>query len=277
MLEPPTFGRPSPASATPAKLRASATSADAAYRADGGDGALIVRAASVAGVRHRLAGGAGEDAYAWRAGGEWVVAAVADGVSATDGAKVAAAAAVDAASAAGAERLERAKQLGKGAAAACRAGVGAADRAVRDATASGPAGATTLVVAVVTGQGEWRLARVGDSSAFLLSSGVWVEVFSVAGNGGLANTATAALPADTPATEESGGHLEAGEGLFLVTDGLAGPLRDGPETVAPAFASALAVPLAPLGLAVLADFSRQGCHDDRTVVGIWRPPASEVP
>jgi serine/threonine protein phosphatase PrpC len=249
------------------------TSAAAAYRADGGDGPLVVRAASVAGVRHRLAGGAGEDAYAWRAGEGWVFAAVADGVSATEGAALASASAVDAASAAGADVLTRAEELAKGAAAACRAAVGAADRAVRDATRSGPAGATTLVVAAVTGEGDWSLLRVGDSTAFVLvGSGAWTEAFPATGDGGgVADTATAALPADEAATEQANGHLEAGEALFLVTDGVAGPLRDGPETVVPAFAAALAAPPPPLDLALLADFSRQGCHDDRTVVGIWRP------
>jgi hypothetical protein len=64
---PPVFGRPSGASSQPARLRPSAEAHSAAYRADGGDGGgWSVRAASVAGVRHRLVGLAPEDSYAWR-------------------------------------------------------------------------------------------------------------------------------------------------------------------------------------------------------------------
>jgi hypothetical protein len=61
--------------------------------------------------------------------------------------------------------------------------------------------------------------------------------------------------------------------LVLVTDGIADPWRDGPSTVAPALASTLAAHPTAIDLAVLADFSRHGCHDDRTIVALWMRPA----
>lgn len=64
--------------------------------------------------------------------------------------------------------------------------------------------------------------------------------------------------------------LSSGDALVLVTDGVADPLRDGPETVAPALAGALGQPPGALSLIGLVDFSRQGCHDDRTLLGVWR-------
>jgi hypothetical protein len=58
----------------------------------------------------------------------------------------------------------------------------------------------------------------------------------------------------------------------LATDGIADPWRDGPATVAPVLAAALAHPPPALELAQLSDFSRQGCHDDRTMLGVWLLP-----
>ena len=100
----------------------------------------------------------------------------------------------------------------------------------------------------------------------------WRELFAAPDDDAIA-TATAALPADEPEPELAPGRdLAAGDVLVLVTDGVADPWRDGPTTVAPALAGA---PWPggpdPLELAQLADFSRQGCHDDRTMS--WCAPA----
>ena len=85
-----------------------------------------------------------------------------------------------------------------------------------------------------------------------------------------------ALPAPAPMIERVTARLDGDDVLVLVTDGMANPVRDGPETVAPALAAALADPPGAIDLAALLDFSRQGCHDDRTLVGVWRsrPPTS---
>jgi serine/threonine protein phosphatase PrpC len=63
--------------------------------------------------------------------------------------------------------------------------------------------------------------------------------------------------------------LEPDDVLVLASDGIADPWRDGPATVAPAFTELVASRPSPLALARLADFSRHGCHDDRTIVLLW--------
>jgi serine/threonine protein phosphatase PrpC len=306
-VRPPILGRPSPASLRAGGLRPAADASSAAYRADGGDGVgWSVRAASVAGARHRLGGHGPEDAYAWRilepgdgaepppgppTGGRekpgvaTVILAVADGVGSVDGAAAASHAAVVAACDALARTLTtptRARDA-PGTPGASDGGpggrgdgmwvaaFGAADAAVRAA-----GGATTLLVAVVDGDRRATVARLGDSVAFLLDDGAWTELGPAEGDGDDSlSTATPALPfgaGAAPAIEVIDVDLGSDGALMLMTDGVANPLRDGPTSVAPALAEALAEPPSPLALALLADFSRQGCHDDRTVLGLWPRP-----
>jgi serine/threonine protein phosphatase PrpC len=299
---PPVFGRPSGASSQPARLRPSAEAHSAAYRADGGDGGgWSVRAASVAGVRHRLVGLAPEDSYAWRivapvlleAPGDGpgapratMILAVADGVGSVEGSAAASAAAVDAAcrALAGPEDTVSKREVQIDGESSSRAGMrpGRHDDDWRDAFAAADAavgavgGATTLVLAVIGPDGEGAVARLGDSTAMVLSDCGWRELWPVDGpDDGSVPVATAALPVaagTVPAIEVAPVILVAGEVLVLLTDGIANPLRDGPTTVAPALAEALQAPPTPLGLAVMADFSRQGCFDDRTIVGLWAGP-----
>ncbi len=312
---PPALGRPSPAASRPARLRPGGDSSRPCHSADGGDdGPWALRAASVAGVRHRVTGREVEDAYAWQLAGSAVVVAVADGVGSVPGSGGAARRAVSAACAAAAATLfaaprsaagtlepagldrggkdagqgpqadrrepgdrepgDREAHLrgplepdGGGGAAACRDALAAAGEAV----AAGP-GATTLAVVVVDEGGACSLARVGDSSAFVLAGGTWRELFDEGPDDGVASSATAALPVGASRVEQSEVVLGPGEALVVVTDGVGDPLRDGPTTVAPALAGALATPPSPLGLAWAIDFSRQGCHDDRTLVALWRLP-----
>jgi serine/threonine protein phosphatase PrpC len=145
--------------------------------------------------------------------------------------------------------------------------------AAADVAVAAAGGATTLVVAVVGGDRRGAVARVGDSTALVLDGDGWGEIWSTGGpEDGPLSTATAALPSrdgPPPAFEVAAVALDAGAALVLVTDGIADPLRDGPTTVAPALAEALMAAPSPLGLALMADFSRQGCFDDRTVVGLW--------
>jgi serine/threonine protein phosphatase PrpC len=253
------LGRPSPAAATAAVLRARATAPYAAYRADGGDGEwCAVRVASVSGVRHRLAGRPVQDSFAWAAEGDRLAVAVADGLggvpdSDTTAARAALAAVEGALSATGA------------ATGWMLAAIGAANHAARGG------GATTLVVAVLERSGEISLARIGDSSAFLVGAhdGASHELFAPP-EADTIGASTAALPADAAQPEATTVTLDDQHVLVLVTDGIADPWRDGPTTVAPVLASALAQPPTPLELIQLADFSRQGCHDDRTLLAVWR-------
>ena len=255
-------------------------------------------------MRHRLAGVPADDAYGWAVGPDGLVLVVADGVGSVVGSGEAARTAVRVASVAGVEALgcsatvSGAPELATvgpdgapdpgaadpGAAdpgatdpgatdldaadldAAVRRAIVAAGEALRD----GP-GATTLVVAAVALDGRGRVARVGDSTALVLGAGEWRELFSEADpDGGSMSTLTGALPAARPEVELADLLIGPGEALVLVTDGIGDPLRDGPGTVAPALGAALASAPTPLGLAWVVDFSRQGCHDDRTVLALWK-------
>lgn len=281
----PAWGEPSNAREVPVPLRASARAADAAYRADGGVATdFMVMAASVTGVSHRLAGRRGEDVYAWAQPGAGRLAlVVADGVSSAgrggEGADLAAGAAVDFLLRPG-ERWGEMECVGAIAA--------ASEQLARTGGSAAAELATTLVVAVLScgggGGASAVMARVGDSTAFSLSAGSgWREVFSSEGNGELRTTATEVLPfADAPSASAGGPgagvevasvELAEGTALVLVTDGVANPLRDGPNTVAPALASVLASgargDLSPLALAHATDFSRRGALDDRTLLVAW--------
>ena len=140
-------------------------------------------------------------------------------------------------------------------------------RAANRAAAGG--GATTLVLAVLDRSGRVSLGRVGDSSAFLIGPGaVWSELFAPPEDDSV-GTETAALPSQEPDPEVACAMVGPGDVLVLATDGVADPWRDGPETVAPSLAEAIAGRPRALELARLADFSRQGCHDDRTIIVVW--------
>lgn len=262
------WGRPSPASRSPWRLRSRAAAASASIRADGGDAAgLAIRAASLSGARHRLSGAGPDDAYAWAVTAAGVAVAVADGVGSREGSDAAAAAAVLAAVDALADPTG--SDAPAGPEDDLRAAVRAAAQAVRVA-----GGATTLVVAVVAPDGHAVVARVGDSGAWVLTGGAWREVWPAGGDAGSITTATDALPSEPTALDVAGVLLGAGDALVLVTDGVADPLRDGPTTVAPGLAAALASPPGPLELARVLDFSRQGCHDDRTLLAVWWEPGA---
>jgi serine/threonine protein phosphatase PrpC len=238
---------------------------------DGGDCEWCrVRAASLAGVRHRLAGQAGQDSFAWALEGSRLAVAVCDGLGSIEGSAEAAERTARAAAAAAAHEGPAAKVIAS------------AVEAANDAAAKG--GATTLVLAVIDDDGGVELVRVGDSSAIVVDpDGTWSEAF--AGGDGDASgermhTETAALPAEEPAAERATLSLHDGRVLALLTDGVADPWRDGPTTVAAQLSTVLASDPSPMELARWVGFSRQGCHDDRTVVAVWlssRPEGSPEP
>jgi serine/threonine protein phosphatase PrpC len=253
---PPVLGRGSPAAATEPQLRAEGEAANAAYRLDGGSTAwATMRAVSVAGVRHRLAGEAGQDSFSWRMHGDTIVVAIADGLGAVPG------------SAAAANRAVAAAVAGAPGDASVQADLMDRVDAANDASTGG--GATTLVVAAVGEDGVAAVARVGDSTAFLVSPDEWIELFGGEGDDEGIGTETEALPSDEVSAQLANADLSSGGILVLVTDGVANPWRDGPNTVAPALCESLNARPSPLELARVVDFSRQGCHDDRTLVAIW--------
>ena len=251
------FGRHSPAAAAEPVLRPAGDASTAAYRVEGGSTTwCALRAASVTGVRHRLAAQEGEDSFAWAHSHHRLVAAVADGLGSLAGSAGAASRAADAAVVAAVDEPGSLSD-------ALRAGL----RAANEAAEGG--GATTLVLVAVGEDGTSELVRVGDSTAFLVTGdGAEVtELFPTADDESV-GTETAAMPSPEPEGETA--TVALGDGvLVLATDGVADPLRDGPATVAPALAAAVAGHPGALDLARLADFSRQGCHDDRALVVLW--------
>jgi serine/threonine protein phosphatase PrpC len=252
----PVFGRPSPASDLPWVLMPR-TAAMAGIRADSADTDWCsLRVASVVGVHHRVASRSVEDSWAWDGDGERVVLAVSDGLgSYGNSAPVAA----EAAATAVAEVARGADLL-------------AAVAAVNEAVSGYESGKATLVLATVTRDGAVDLVRVGDSTAFTLSGEAWTELFRSAEEGeddGMRSLATPALPSAEPEIQVAHCELVPGEALLLMTDGVGDPLRDGPTTVAPGLAEGLTAPPHPLLLAAQTDFSRQGCGDDRTLLGLW--------
>lgn len=275
--ERPVFGRPSPAAGTEPVLRPEGHGGAASWRAEGASTEwCTLRAASVTGVRHRLAGRGSDDAFAWAHDGDRLAVAIADGVGAVaDSAAAAHRVVTTAVGAALAGLPAPDARLGAGESeTALRAAVDAANRAAEGG------GATTLVVALVlpaAGGGlDVSLARVGDSTALVVKEGGAGDEIFAAPDTERADTATAALPAGSPVVETATVSLWDGAVLALVTDGVGDPWRDGPSTVAPALAAALLGRPSPPELLRVADFSRRGCHDDRTLVCLWGRPAPAV-
>lgn len=274
----PPWGEPSTASESPVPLRAVASAGNACYRADGGHSPdFSVLAASVAGVAHRLAGRRCEDAYGWvSARPDRLGLVIADGVSTAgrggEGADIAVSAAC--------RYLLRGEttEWGKK---ECEAAIRAAsEELVRSAGLAAAELSTTVVVAllgVTENDVEVVLARVGDSSAFVLEGTRWRELFRDPDDEAFRGLPVEVLPlredSGPAAIETSSAALSPATALVLLTDGVADPLREGPNTVAPALAEVLnggaTGQLTPLDLAYAADFSRRGCQDDRTIVATW--------
>jgi hypothetical protein len=143
--------------------------------------------------------------------------------------------------------------------------------------------ATTLVCAVIepTGVGGLRahLVGVGDSSAWLLTAGRFVELLgakavTAEGMSSSAVTGLPRVPAEVvPVVVEIG----AGEVLLIGTDGIGDPLGTGEGGVGNLLHEVLtaAVPPSLIEFAHAVDFSRETFDDDRTLVAVW--PRQPVP
>jgi serine/threonine protein phosphatase PrpC len=211
----------------------------------------------VAGVRHRLAGQGPEDSFAWAHRGEWLAVAVADGVGSVAGSAGAAGRACLAAVGAGLHAVEEGS-----AEEAVAAAISAANEAARGG------GAATVAVAVLRRDGTGGAGRVGDSTAFLVVGEEAEELFTPP-DPERADAGTAAVPDPDIEPETVALAVPAGAVLVLATDGVADPWRDGPTTAGPALVAGLSGRPGPVELLLLADFSRHGCHDDRTLLCVW--------
>lgn len=143
--------------------------------------------------------------------------------------------------------------------------------------------ATTLVCAVIepTGAGTLRayLVSAGDSAAWLLSAGQFVEI--LAGKtptaSGIASSAVIGLPRVPTEVTPQVVDMAIGDVLLIGTDGIGDPLGTGQGGVGDLFREVLSRPSAPslIEFAHAVDFSRETFDDDRTLVAVWpRVPAA---
>jgi hypothetical protein len=253
----------------------------------GAVGPLTVRAASVRGAGHRYDGTPRQDDFGLAVAGpagEWLVVAVADGVSAGPRSHLAARVAVRS----GLQQVQAAlaasspDQLAWDEVIGTVAGhvlLQARKEAGDDTLTAGDAAhvmATTLSIVVVPLAAALEPApatvvALGDTSVWLRRAGVWQSVTAVKNAGeAIASSAVLALPLlpggpIVPAAPV----LEPGDALFVVSDGVGDPLGDGAGVVAEALGRAWSSPPNRYEFAAQVDFHRRSHTDDRTVVGIW--------
>lgn len=137
--------------------------------------------------------------------------------------------------------------------------------------------ATTLVCAVIEPLSERRLrahlVAVGDSSAWLLSSGQFVEVLGgkVTPESGVASSEVAALPRIPERLTPVVIDIATDDVLLIGTDGIGDPLGSGNGAVGDLFRDLLTRfrPPSLIEFAHAVDFSRENFDDDRTLVAVW--------
>jgi serine/threonine protein phosphatase PrpC len=145
--------------------------------------------------------------------------------------------------------------------------------------------ATTLVCAVIEPTGERtlraHLVGAGDSAAWLLSAGQFVEILSGkrAADSGITSSAVVGLPR-IPTEVTSAVVDVAGDDVLLIgTDGIGDPLGAGQGGVGDLFRDVLTKPSVPslIEFAHAVDFSRETFDDDRTLVAVWPRQQSSLP
>jgi serine/threonine protein phosphatase PrpC len=143
--------------------------------------------------------------------------------------------------------------------------------------------ATTLVCAVVEPSGPHALraylVSAGDSAAWLLSDGEFIEI--VVGKSvpeaGIASSAVVGLPRLPPEVMVWVVEIAEDDVLLVATDGIGDPLGNGQGGVGNLFRDLLTRPEPPslVEFAHAVDFSRETFDDDRTLVAVWpRKPNS---
>jgi serine/threonine protein phosphatase PrpC len=143
--------------------------------------------------------------------------------------------------------------------------------------------ATTLVCAVIepTGAHTLRayLVGVGDSVAWLLSAGQFIEVLTgkTTPTAGVSSSAVVGLPRLPSETIPMVVDIAENDVLLIATDGIGDPLGSGQGGVGNLFRDLLTRPAAPslIEFAHAVDFSRETFDDDRTLVAVW--PRKEIP
>jgi serine/threonine protein phosphatase PrpC len=110
------------------------------------------------------------------------------------------------------------------------------------------------------------VARVGDVSAFTIRAGSFAEGFPA--EGGPVNLVSASMP-DEKETDIEVAELDPAAVVVFGTDGLANDLRTS-GTLREWLAAQWQVPHLPFGIGDTLRYRRQGSHDDRTAVLVWR-------
>lgn len=264
-------------------------------RGDLGGAGLELRAASIRGLSHRFYGTVRQDAYArvLSDDGRYLVACVADGVSASPYSHMAAEIVTrdgcrflsDQLSEAVPEKLDWLQLLEK---LVSRTVVAAHDIARRngddppgtDLREAGRYLASTALFAVVDlepGEHGEHIAHVlslGDTSAWLLAPGAagpWTPLQQVKNSDSdVATNVTAAIPVvPAVAPEPVSVRFGPGTALVLMTDGVGDALGSGTGEVGAFLAECWATPPALLNFAAQVDFARRSYDDDRTVLAVW--------
>jgi len=267
----PTVGavrrQPVPSLAPATRFRASAVTLDAVQAGD-----VHIAAASVIGASHAAAGSVRQDAYDFTTTGDgYLVIAVADGLGSRPLSQLGAAffctGVTQAAIGPGPPAPRAADEL------LCR---GAEYAAAAQDFCQVPPTESAFVAAVAVlpppGTGGVRtadIARVGDVSAFTLDpEGALAELFT--SDDGPINILGESLPGPAAAWPQ---RVRAQtQVLVLVTDGLANDLRTSPG-VRSWLSEHWARPIGPFAFGDSLRYQRQGSHDDRTAVVLWRAAA----
>jgi serine/threonine protein phosphatase PrpC len=126
--------------------------------------------------------------------------------------------------------------------------------------------ACVCLVAVVDSTGG-QLARVGDASAFVLADDTFTELFET--DEQYVNQVSASVPDDDVATAIETAPVPTDGTLVLATDGLVIDIRNS-ATVREWLGTCWRGPVGPFAMGDSLRFRRQGSHDDRTGVVIWR-------
>ena len=138
--------------------------------------------------------------------------------------------------------------------------------------------ATTLVCAIIEptsrpGVLRAHLVAVGDSSAWVLTGGEFIEVLGgkTTLDGGVASSAVSALPRVPTQIAPTVFDFLLDAVLLIGTDGIGDPLGTGHGSVGDLFRDLLARPCPPslIEFAHAVDFSRETFDDDRTLVAVW--------
>jgi serine/threonine protein phosphatase PrpC len=127
-------------------------------------------------------------------------------------------------------------------------------------------------VAVFSEEG-CAIARVGDVSAFTLVDGDFVEAFVA--DAGLVNVVSASMPGECEDDVECVA-LAPVPTVVLGTDGLANDVRNS-TTLRKWLADRWCVPHLPFAIGDTLRYRRQGSHDDRTAVVVWRTQPETQP